>query len=529
MQTHIQLPRSSEEELASSGPESSWLSETDDLQMEKAASKAASQSSTSHSSKLSSETAQFKWLRVRQLRRKLRLAGLSLLPSYIAQRLTGRPPEANGSQKVASLDGLRGLACLFVLNQHLSYTYSQAFLEGWNGGEHRAWIIQLPILRIPWSGHAMVYVFFVISGYVLSYKPCKQMQSDSRDQVFKTISSSIVRRGVRLYLPSCIAIFICMLLVQAGAFEHGRKAYGDGYSLVSANEPPPPRFDTFSEQYWDWWEGAFLKMLYPWTWEDTSQEYDRHLWTIPTEFRCSMLLFLVQCGVARLRTKFRVTALAILVFYCAFTDAENIVLFIIGMLMAQIDVLLRARTETRSWQPMEFAKDNEAPSGVYYRVVSIATFIAGLYLASTPTVHAEDSTGYSYLVNNLVPPWYSSRPYFWQSVGAILVVWSASHSEDAKRVFTNSFAQYLGKISFALYIVHGNINRSVLYAIMPTIRKICGDVDGSDLRFVMAWLMGACLIVPIAFWTADIFWRWVDIPCVKFARWIEGRLSEKEE
>lgn len=64
---------------------------------------------------------------------------------------------------------------------------------------------------------------------------------------------------------------------------------------------------------------------------------------------------------------------------------------------------------------------------------------------------------------------------------------------------------------------------------MPTIWKICGDVDESNLSFVLAWLLGACVVVPMSFWAADLFWRLVDIPCIKFAKWVEQWISKEEE
>jgi peptidoglycan/LPS O-acetylase OafA/YrhL len=513
MSTYTELPRSSGEvDFPSSDSDSSWSIESADLHLENAFSEKSGSSS--------------KWPCLPYLRRKLLLIGLAILPSYLSNRITGQTHESKNSQNVASLDGLRGIACLFVLNQHFSYSYSQAFLHGWNGTEGREWIIQLPIVRILWSGNAMVAVFFVISGYVLSYKPLKQMQRNS-DQVLQTISSAIVRRGIRLYLPSFIATFMCMLLLQAGAFERGRGAFNQKYTLLSANEAPPIRFATFSEQFWDWW-GTVTKMLYPWTWQDTWQSYDLHLWTIPTEFRGSMLLFLIHCGVARLRLAFRVAVLATLVAYTAYTDVEQMVLFLVGMLVAQIDVILRDRSEKVSWGPLAFVNDVGGQTSSPKRAAWIATFVVGLFLASTPTDYSENSTGYSFLVTNLVPQWYKVPKYFWQSIGAMLLVWSVSHSQDTKPIFTNSFAQYLGKISYALYIVHGNILRIVLYAIMPTIWDVCGDVQGSNVRFGMAWLLGAIVIVPTAFWAADLFWRLVDTPCVKFARSIEERISIEE-
>jgi peptidoglycan/LPS O-acetylase OafA/YrhL len=441
MTHYATLPRSSgEDESNSSDSESSMSVEPNESQLEQD----LSEKLTSHfrTPFCQRRNPGIRWLFVRQLRIKLRMIGLAILPSYISHRVAEKKPVSKNSHNLASLEGLRGVACLLVLNQHFSYNYSRAFLEGWNGKEGRRWIVQLPIIRLLCSGNAMVAIFFVISEYVLSYKPLRHMQRNP-DRVSRTINSAIVRRGIRLYLPAFIATFMCMLLVQAGAFERGREAYKNGRSLLTANEDSPRRFDTFFEQLWHWWETAVLKMLYPWTWQDTWQNYDPHLWTIPTEFRCSMLLFLIHCGISRFRPNFRVAFLGFITFYCAWADAEQITLFLAGMFIVQIDTIVQSRTDTKPWPPFVSAKGRKISTGSVKRTAWIVTFIAGLCLASTPSVNSEDSTGYSYLVRELVPRWYRVRHYFWQSVGAIMIVSSALHSDDIQPIFTNPFAQYL--------------------------------------------------------------------------------------
>jgi peptidoglycan/LPS O-acetylase OafA/YrhL len=451
------------------------------------------------------------------------LVNLRLLPSYRSERLSEKEAGVGSPDHIAALDGLRGLACLIVLNQHFSLSYSKAFLEGWNGTQGRNWIIQLPIIRILWAGNAMVAVFFVISGYVLSYKPLKQMQTRS-DQVFRAISSSIIRRGIRLYLPTFAATFICMLLVRAGAFERARALKHLGYAS-SAGEDPPPRLHSFPEQLDHWWS-TVIKMLYPWTWGDVWQDYDPHLWTIPTEFRCSMLLFLIQCGVARLRPAFRTATIAVLVLFCAYTSAEHVVLFFAGMFMAEVDVLVQSRNASALLLPLRAVEFGRTSANASSRAARIALFIVGLYLASAPTSRLADySFGYTYLISEFVPEWYRMPWYFWQSVGAILVVWSAVHVDEVKPLFINSFAQYLGRISFALYLVHGNILRSVLYSIMPSIWTLRAGDEGTTFRLGVAWLVGACVIVPLSFLAAETFWRFVDKPSIKFASLVEDRIS----
>ena len=51
----------------------------------------------------------------------------SFLPSAQARPPTGSHGSSHGG--IATLDGLRGVACLFVLNEHFLYNYSTVFLS----------------------------------------------------------------------------------------------------------------------------------------------------------------------------------------------------------------------------------------------------------------------------------------------------------------------------------------------------------------------------------------------------------------
>lgn len=92
----------------------------------------------------------------------------------------------------------------------------------------------------------------------------------------------------------------------------------------------------------------------------------------------------------------------------------------------------------------------------------------------------------------------------------------------------NPFAQYLGQISYALYVVHGFVLRSLLYSIMPGIWAICDPGGGRTLfPFLVGITVASVIVVPATFWVADLFWRGVDKPSVRVARWVEGRVRRE--
>jgi peptidoglycan/LPS O-acetylase OafA/YrhL len=154
----------------------------------------------------------------------------------------------------------------------------------------------------------------------------------------------------------------------------------------------------------------------------------------------------------------------------------------------------------------------------------ILVFIMGLYFASSPNIGEGETPGYRYLAT-LVPKSYSQKYRWWQSIGGILIVLSVKNSKDIQPLFTNAFAQYLGNISYAFYIVHGPTLHSLGYTVMKTAWKYTGKETMTN--YYVGFLMGWLVIMPVVFWVADLFWRTVDVPCVRFARWVEGKCEAK--
>jgi peptidoglycan/LPS O-acetylase OafA/YrhL len=441
---------------------------------------------------------------------------IALLPSYIGRRITGSPSQHTKLYPTSALDGLRGFACYFVFHFHLLFTYSNVCQFGYGFADNK-WFHQLPFLRLIYAGPAMVSIFFVISGYVLSHKPLKLARTRSWDKVMRTMSSSVFRRALRLFLPTIIGTLITMLLVRAGIFKYGDQIRQDGETILGNNEEHPPYFGTFWEQFWDWQTSCWA-MTDPWNWETYYNLYDPHLWTIPVEFRSSVVLFMTIVGLAKVRATLRLTILSGMIWYCILCDRWEVTLFLCGMFLAELDLVTGLFNQVDEKEAFCAKKSWRNPK----RLTTILVFIAGLYLASSPNNGEGETPGYRFLTT-LIPRWYSQKYRWWQSIGSILIVWSVNHSKDIQPLFTNTLAQYLGNISYAFYIVHGPILHSLGYAAMKTSWTYTGKETMT--KYCLGFLMGFMVILPVVFWAADVFWRLVDTQCVKFARWLETKCS----
>lgn len=57
---------------------------------------------------------------------------------------------------------------------------------------------------------------------------------------------------------------------------------------------------------------------------------------------------------------------------------------------------------------------------------------------------------------------------------------------------------------------------------MPSIWGVVGKE--SDFGYCFGFLVGWVVCLVVSLWAADVFWRLVDAPSVKFARWVESKL-----
>ncbi|RDW72827.1 hypothetical protein BP6252_06734 [Coleophoma cylindrospora] len=381
--------------------------------------------------------------------------------------------------------------------------------EGFGQGANRSFF-QLPIVRVFYSGPTAA-IFFVISGYVCSYKPIKLIRSKSPDALLHTVSSTIFRRSIRLFLPPMVSTLVVMLCVQLNLYSF------DYDTMPAVVSYPPTHRSTLWLQIKDWVWFLVHDLTYIWTWRVRSFDYDIHLYTIPIQFRTSMILFVTIIGLARIRTSARFAILAGLFSYCMFVGRWEVSLYFSGMFLAEYNI---DRLETSSTgipggkSLLSATKTNSTAS----KVLWTCCFLCGIYLGSFPRVlgTAERTPGFIWL-SHLTP-----NPRYWQTYAAILIVWSLDNAKFLQPMFISSSAQYLGKISFSLYLVHGPVLHVFGYAIVPAMLNITGD--DTTFHYQSGLLLGLLVLSPIVLLVAGIFNSLIDVPCAKLAKWVESKL-----
>jgi peptidoglycan/LPS O-acetylase OafA/YrhL len=112
-----------------------------------------------------------------------------------------------GSARMASLDGLRGLAALVVVVQHCALTLpslANQYLAP-NAASPAWWLTYTPAY-LAWAGREAVLVFFVLSGLVLALPRLSGRRSDGWSSYYR-------KRLLRLYLPVLAAVALTALVL----------------------------------------------------------------------------------------------------------------------------------------------------------------------------------------------------------------------------------------------------------------------------------------------------------------------------
>ena len=458
-----------------------------------------------------------------------------LLPSFIADLIFTEYKPTWRIHPTSYLDGLRGIASIIVFICH--YTENNYGLlvrsYGLDPQKPSGWL-QLPYLRIIFSGRPMVHIFFVISGFVLSYKPIKAIHVRDLDKCYTTLSSSTFRRAFRLFGPCIVSTFMIMCLVQMGYLGKAQ--------------------DSWSVQFWKWKDAVFHQITWGWSWDtDLRPNYDIHLWTIPIEFAHSMLLFMVILMLSRVRLRMRQTMVFGLMIYCLTCGKWAGFEFLAGLFLAEIHLLQNARSQ--GWETPEkpYVSEKRVLASVK-KALHISIMLVGLFIGGWPNHDADKTPGIRYFHEKTPAPFATlerqSPQKFWFGLSAVLIVWTVGEMPLLKRLFESSVAQYCGRISYAVYICHGPVldmyQRSVLgVPSSPAVGKpgtpnSTGPVEGwgvkgyvgvaNSTQLTIGWFMGLCVLGPMVIWAADLFWRGVDEQIVKIGRSMElACLDDKEE
>jgi peptidoglycan/LPS O-acetylase OafA/YrhL len=406
--------------------------------------------------------------------------------------------------------------------------------NGWSDSKDH--LIQLPIIRLIVSGRANVMVFFVISGYALSWKPLSLLQGDQQVKMYQGMASSIFRRHPRLFIPAIIICAPAPVIAYLGGYSRG-----EGMPGAAIQPMNPPRFDTIWEQF-SHYARTLTGVSDMYTPNGSSWAYSDSLWTLPIEFKSSLVLFGLLIALSQCTTRARVVITSCVAIYTLWFFHWGEFLFIGGMLIVDVSLLCQPSSNVGNGRLDEDEDGLEvqrrrrpwpAPlrNRTTQRLCSSIALLAALFVLSMPEQGrgAADSWGFGTLVV-LMPAHFQASgasDYFWQPLAAVLLVLVIDRARWLQRIFVTQLAQYLGRVSFALYLVHMLILHSLGFWLGKCFLELTGSE--SDWEYGTGVGMAAVVVGCVIIYAADLGSRFVDANAVRFTAWAYTRLRRHND
>lgn len=405
--------------------------------------------------------------------------------------------EQKTNATLSGADGIRALACLAVMLHHIS--------------QRLATQPQAPVVREINSflllGNTGVSVFFVLSGFLLSYPFWKQFFNDG---LFPDIRQYALRRAARIMPGYYVSFAVCSLIV-----------------LI---------FGIPSEAFWfralsglTFTAGSNYVTFFP-------NEINGPFWSISFEVFCYFLMPLFMYVMFRLIKGGR-TLFKSIIFWIA-------VVAFIAFLNCLIHTFLTPDNVRRGWQygivgGAKYWMPNYNPIG-FFEHFSIGIVASGITAKLFKSPAAAESFrkkgGFDFICAaglscSFILLWlmrytpeftlgFQSQPYFFPLyallIGAVLA--AAPHSNAAGMLLDNTFFRFTAKISFGLYIWH----YLVIYIIGSTFVR---NYQVNGMTNLTSWALTSLAVFAISYVIAALSFKFIEKPVLDKVHGRSGQIK----
>jgi len=321
--------------------------------------------------------------------------------------------------KLVPLEGLRGIAAAVVVLYHLVLGFTHKGVGVVPHG-HGFWDVILQFGLGLLNGGAAVAVFFVLSGFILSLP-------FANDRRISRILVSLLKRWPRLAMLTTIACLFAWGLIWLSAHEYRHAAHviGSGWLATHGNAPIAGHSLSWPAALREGFFSAFLT---------GDVHFDSPLWTMRIElfgsfaiFLAAPVLFAVQSWPLRLALIFVVMVLCGGVYPVTYLSD-----FLIGTIVAMLYAEDRMPVFS-NWQA--------AVLGL------VAVYLFSFTYEQKLLIHAP--------IKAVMPAGDTSH-FVWDA-GAVLMIFLLLGNPYLRRVFSKTWAVWLGLLSFPIYLLHGPI------------------------------------------------------------------------
>lgn len=318
-------------------------------------------------------------------------------------------------KRLEFIEGYKGFACFCVMMSHFIAAFCNVWITALPERTHNGSKFELLIGKTPlnliYNGNFGVRVFFITSGFVLSY-------AFFRNGNENYLKRGAVKRYFRLILPVVLVNVIAYLLMKLGLTYHQEAA------MISKSYDWLVVFNDFEPSFSGMLKEAFIGNFFA-----NTATYVSPLWTMTYEMYGTLLVYAFLALFGKEKVRFPLYLIILLLF-----RESNYSQFMVGVAMCDIMV--------HGGKYLE--KYNSKPWLVWI------TFLIGLFFSSYPSGTDQSQTMYRFFNLN---QWMDTVTVY-HFLGAALMFFAILNSKILQKVFEWKPFAFLGKYSFGLYLIH---------------------------------------------------------------------------
>lgn len=377
------------------------------------------------------------------------------------------PP--SNSKKIVPLESLRGIAAFIVFVGHFILGFLPQYHGVAPGGISGKQLQESPLFFFI-NGSGWVTFFFVLSGFVLSYRFYAQRTNDG-------LAGAIIKRWPRLFPLALISTVFSFLMIKFGLYTY-YEASQVTQSDWMANLAWGSKGGVFEITFWEAFTQGFFTTFFR-----GDQFLNSSLWTMHYEFIGSLIVFgmIPLFNGQRFLNGLLMYVIAIAVVTFSPISKGFSPLFMIAFISGCFFSFYYAQHRN--------SVTDEQPNSILFILGLAFSFLALGFLSPAKGF-------YSFL--NVIPNEYLTLfQVSVHTIASIILIYYALNHNGLYRMLDGKLGRFLGRISFALYVIHVPILFSVSTAVFLKLVPTFGHAYSAVIAFfatlpillLVSWLM----------------------------------------
>lgn len=387
------------------------------------------------------------------------------------------------SKRITWIDGLRGMASLFIVFHHFIMGYYPAAYEGVGALKHMSGTIEADFSQSPLAffaiGDFWVSVFCLVSGFVISYQVFHMTDA-------KEFSRSLLKRYPRLMLPVFALSAIVYVMLHLGLFFNTPAAAISGSEwLAQFYQDKTTISDLIFSSIADTWIVGMSTL------------YSNAFWMLADLFAGSFMAYILAAMGKGMNRRMLYVYIGVVVVY--FSTNSRLTNFALGVLLAYLVEQFGSRLLAHP----------RASAFLGTGMLALSVILGAYPVAYSPTN--------AYRILNHLPDRLNPY-YFYHMLAAALLVAAIYLLKPLRRLLSIKPALFLGKISYSVYLVHIPVLFSLSAWLLLKFTK-----KTQDYNLSARLMFGISILVILVF--SWLFYRFIEKPSAKLIERTANKLS----